>query len=370
MLVLISSLIALIAAEVVYRLFLGNEHQYSVSPTSNQYNFYQFDPKLGWANTPGASGTYRRSEFSYRISINNYGMRQSPVDKKKATAKYRIAVLGDSFVWGIGINDEHRLTEILERMLPYVEVLNFGTSGYSPVQYFLMLDDVIEFQPDLVVIVFCLGNDFIDNVLYQRYRYYKPYAVVDKNGKLKIKGYPLPNIKKFGFKNTSYFLGSALLGQLRNEYLLNNLIQKGLIGFTNNILHIDDANLSPLQRKLKSKAIRINEALLRAIHNTLEENNVPLIVASAPTKREYNKNRKYGHQGYYPSVELELQRSANKLGIAFIPNVYKLNGKDFWVKDGHWNPLGHKKMAASIANFIIDKRYLTANYTHLKTDRW
>jgi len=78
------------------------------------------------------TGTYKREEFEYTISINRYGMRQHPVSTKRKAGDYSIAVLGDSFVWGIGVADEDRFTEFLERELPGTEVLNFGVSGYGP----------------------------------------------------------------------------------------------------------------------------------------------------------------------------------------------------------------------------------------------
>ncbi|HEY6131684.1 MAG TPA: SGNH/GDSL hydrolase family protein, partial [Halioglobus sp.] len=353
-LILTSSLVALMIAEFVYRLFFVGQHQYSVAPTGNQYEFYQFDSTLGWANTPGATGIYQRGEFSYRVSINEHGMRQNKVNPGKTPSTFRIAVLGDSFVWGIGINDEQRLTEQLQGMLPNTEVLNFGTAGYSPVQYLLMMDKVIEFQPDLVVIVFCLGNDFIDNVLAQRYRYYKPYAELDVNGGLVLKGYPIPDVRRFGFKQTQRIFGSLLLAEISNSYRVSNLKQEGLIGISNKLLHTSNRLLTPEQRRVKSKGIRINEAILEKIRDVLDEHGIPLIITSAPTKREYNKHRKYGHEGYYPAAENLLLRSTNKLGIVSISNIYNLDGRDFWVKDEHWNASGHKKMAASLAKLITD----------------
>jgi len=33
--------------------------------TPNQYAFYRFDPRLGWANEPNSVGIYKRREFEY-----------------------------------------------------------------------------------------------------------------------------------------------------------------------------------------------------------------------------------------------------------------------------------------------------------------
>lgn len=185
---------------------------------------------------------------------------------------------------------------------------------------------------------------------------------MSKSRHLLIEGYPLPNIKKFGFEKVVTFFGSKLLGELRNQYLLTNLEQKGLIGFSEELLYMEDNDLSYTQTKLKTEAIRINEAILSNISETLKKNNIRFIVSSAPTKREYSKQRN-GHDGYYLSVERALQQSTSNLGIAFIPNVQKLNGFDFWIKDGHWNPSGHRKMALSISGYLLDNSYLPANRT-------
>lgn len=60
--------------------------------------------------------------------------------------------------------------------------MNFGVSGYAPIQYFLTIDRVIRFSPALVIIAICLDNDFVDNVFYERYGYYEPYALLSESG--------------------------------------------------------------------------------------------------------------------------------------------------------------------------------------------
>ena len=98
--VVFSSLIAIATCELVYRFITQDANVYSVAPTPDQYDFYRYDSRLGWANKPGVSGIFKRTEFSYRISLNDLGMRQKAVSKEKAAGTFRIVALGDSFLWG------------------------------------------------------------------------------------------------------------------------------------------------------------------------------------------------------------------------------------------------------------------------------
>ena len=46
--------------------------------------------------------------------------------------------MGDSFVWGWGVADQERFTQILEAAYPQKsETLNYGISGHGPTQYLL-----------------------------------------------------------------------------------------------------------------------------------------------------------------------------------------------------------------------------------------
>ncbi len=358
-LLLLSCILSLIVSELSYRLVvdgsIDKNSLYSVSTTGNQYNFYQFDPLLGWSNKPDVWGIYKRDEFAYKVSINSYGMRQKSISKIKKKGIYRIAILGDSFVWGIGVDNDHRVTESLERILPRTEVLNFGVSGYSPIQYLLMIDSVIAFQPNLIIMIFCLGNDYEDNVYFERYGHYKPYAILENN-ELRIEGYPLPNVKKYVVGTRKSIYGSRFLADLQNAIVKLFIKQKGLIGFNNELIFKDSNHLTKTEIELKMKAISINEILISKIYKILKNNSIGFIVADAPTKREYydplnNENR------VFRSIEIELEKTCNRIGVQFIPNISSLDGHDFWEKDQHWNYEGNRKIAFNIKSYLLNTEY-------------
>ena len=100
--------------------------------------------------------------------MNSAGFRDVERKLDKAAGTYRIAVLGDSFVDATNVPENAGFVPQIERALGadcggrHFEVLNFGVSGYGTGQEFLLLDRVLAYKPDLIVIAFYNGNDVSD----------------------------------------------------------------------------------------------------------------------------------------------------------------------------------------------------------------
>ncbi|HEV8268258.1 MAG TPA: SGNH/GDSL hydrolase family protein [Thermoanaerobaculia bacterium] len=160
-----STLAGLFAVEGALRLFWPQPLLEVHRVTGGDSAFTTLDPELGWRNRPGASGETDAAGTTVRVAINAAGFR----DVERATAKVagtsRIAVLGDSFVFGSGVVEEARMTNLLEaRLGGRAEVLNFGVPGYGTDQEWLLLKrDVVRYRPDIVVLVFYV-NDLAENV--------------------------------------------------------------------------------------------------------------------------------------------------------------------------------------------------------------
>jgi lysophospholipase L1-like esterase len=355
--------ISLILCEIVIRVI--ESKKYSQIATGSQYAFYQFDEVLGWSNAPLTRGVFKRDEYEIKVNINSYGMRDKEITKNPPRDTFRVAFLGDSHVWGFGVSDEQRFTDIVGS-LPGIESLNFGVSGYAPVQYLLMIDKVISFKPSLVVIAMC-GNDYTDNVHYQRYGYYKPYYVLNNN-QIELKGYPLKNVKKFGSAITN-----SLTNRIRTIALLKSCInnirslalfkthvkngvtasgQQGLINFKD-IYSYSTPNEN--DRKTFDTAVLINNKILEQIKMKLDAAGIPLAIVTSPSKFEYNPKGTFGNITTSHLLSTLLRTETEKMHVDFIDTVPLLNGNDFWVHDGHWNLQGHRKMASAIKDYL--KKY-------------
>jgi len=120
-------------------------------------------PVLGWTHVPGASTVWTKEGHGL-VNINQAGYRDYERTLTPPPDTYRIAIFGDSQTAGFQVNLEETYGAILEKTLRnsgrQVEVLNFGVSGYSPVQEWLLFREVgVNYHPDLVIFASFLDND-------------------------------------------------------------------------------------------------------------------------------------------------------------------------------------------------------------------
>jgi hypothetical protein len=116
------------------------------------------DDLLGWT-----VGRDRRSAdglaFSSREGIRSGQPGLALADR---LARYRIAIVGDSFTFGLEVSYEDSWGHRLERSLgPNVQVLNFGVDGYGVDQAYLRYRrDVLSWRPDVVIFGF-INHDLL-----------------------------------------------------------------------------------------------------------------------------------------------------------------------------------------------------------------
>jgi len=124
---------------------------------------------------PSSSAHHTAPCFSVTYRSNAYGARDR--ERSVSAAGPRAVVLGDSFIEGYAVDEDRRLSNLLERDLGY-EMLNFGSVDFGPLQYAILYERLARrFEHDLVIVGVLPSNDFLDNDLefYRPWRHFRPF---------------------------------------------------------------------------------------------------------------------------------------------------------------------------------------------------
>ena len=107
---------------------------------------------------------YETPEFHYTVDTNSLGFRDREFSIEADPSVIRIAVLGDSFTYGWGVDEKESWPRILEDMLNQkgypVVVLNLAKPGYFPFMYASYAKHYLPLiKPDIVLIGLLQGDD-------------------------------------------------------------------------------------------------------------------------------------------------------------------------------------------------------------------
>ena len=129
----------------------------------------RYDPVVGWSLVPDASLVTDVTERGIhpRIDINHLGLRDRNIALRKPSGRHRILVVGDSVVFGSGLNAGERFSDLLASALAdQAEVINAGVPGWGNDQELLYYETFLRrLQPDVVVLTFTGNNDVVNNAL-------------------------------------------------------------------------------------------------------------------------------------------------------------------------------------------------------------
>lgn len=243
-----------------------------------------------------------------KVTTNRYGMREREYAIPKKPGTVRIVLLGDSFVFGLGVAADDRmgvfLEEELEARSPFtgeIEVLHFGVPSWNFFNEAAFLRrQLSELQPDLVL-HFSLPNDIEDG------------AGTRGNGLL---GRFIPRRRE------------------RADSVLNAGFPKSALGFSSAGYVRHGIDYEGRQRYAESVA------LLRHLHDTLE--------TSGAGYRLF-----LHYRNLLRPVWQHLGRHMPDGSVFYIGKGFG-NNKDYWVADHdhHWNRAGHLRMSHALYEVI------------------
>ncbi len=373
-LMVISVLIVLFVCEVIMRIFYGIPPTEITHFSLSKSKYYQRDDELGWVPRKNIRGVLnKKGSFSTTFQTNSRGLRDKEYKLNKPDGVKRIVVLGDSFTWGFGVNDDIIYTERLESILPNTEVINLGVTAYNlrkEINY--LRYEGIKYHPDIVIVGFCL-NDIWGAKKKKKER-------LDSNANVGIEMISKQSKTKNGFFTLRMYFKkyiiqkSALCTFIRdrtntNKSLVKTLaymgIKQSLTGFTEL-----DSNLIPALREYPNSLVESWEATkseLLQLKRLTADLGIRLIIAVVPSVQSI-QDKTFKHTiafSVFETKDFDLDKpyrllkefAADENIEAVIPisdfrQMHKEGRMLYLKRDMHFNAAGHELFASAIADYL------------------
>lgn len=269
------AVLLLLGVEVGLRA-LGFEFEAIKRPGLTDRGVWVYDGTKGWFHQPHASGHSSLGGPDLGIiQINSLGLRDREFTLVKPDGVKRVLVFGDSFVFGVGVDQGHvfstRLGELLDASSAQrFEVINMGVSGYSTDQEYLLFRELGKaLDPDLVILVVCYNDHFGNSTDFIYFKYYKPYFAVDEHGHLKLEDAEVPRLTRW--QRAKLWLGqeSQLWNSMRNRRSDVPAVQ-GVLDFFQ----------IAVPRRSADRGVALTAAIIREFEREAREQGVAVLVTT------------------------------------------------------------------------------------------
>lgn len=294
--------------------------------------------------------------------------------------KLRMLILGDSFI----VKQTSLYRRLLDELTPYgVAVLNLAQSGYGPFEYHLSIKTCKkEFNPDIVLLSYYVGNDFTETKLGQG-------NYTSKKGKIKnflkayiTKIYTYCYLREkinlifpytFNYKEMEKVSGPIITNDAKNRKISPYLLEAGL--------KVPNYHLNNLliQDKDDIKIWDVIKKLITEINIYSRKKNAELLIVIFPSSLQINKS----HFGFFKSIgfnmdektlttkkpQILLKELCSNLNIKcldLLPYFKALNEDLYRANDTHLNEKGNLLAEKIIFDFLTKNTKIGELKTSLK----
>lgn len=350
-------LIALVAAEITVRLVhdprpLELEEQRRVFPTYYplaEAGLFSRDRDDGvrYRLTPGFEMELR--DNLYRI--NSLGFRGPEPDSWAHPETRRVLLLGDSYAFGLGVDQEATLAAQLETRIEKscrsAAVLNLGVPGYHTGQELALAEGIgFDLEPDLVVLLFYANDETTEAFQYD------PFTRVLYGDAL-----PLPyGLKGPLARSAAYrWLARARVGQMRSR-----------------------GDFEPLG----DRHWPVTRSRLESLFQVCADHDVPLVLANLPMllSSEMLQRRDWaGHRNYDRVAELAETHEIPWVDLRSALLAERRSPEEPFFerlvisvdppRDHHLNPAGYAIVADAVAETLISGDLLACPQNSRSQDR-
>jgi lysophospholipase L1-like esterase len=317
--------------------------------------FYANHPRLGFTMNPEFRGRFRHSEFDTQVRISSLGIRDREFGAKPAGVR-RVLILGDSYTFGWGVEETQRFGNRLEELLQVAspgrwQVVSAGINAYATRDELAWLDEYgWKLEPDLVVLEFCMGNDFdgnvgpgfhVENGFLVGNHSTRPQAVAPTSMVERVKIWVRDHSELFVF-----------LRELRNDW------RAGLTPREKRRRQLVHAN------DLVDEGFAPTARIVGALNDDATRHHVPWVLMVVPMRHQVYGTRDVDRAVIdYPNGRLRALGAG--LGVptldllpAFRERVARKPARLYFDRDPHWTREGHQAAAEILLGFLRERALL------------
>jgi carbamoyltransferase len=314
----------------------------------------EYHPIIGYRFIPGIKARVNSLDGGYLIQTNDSGFRcRHNFEKAKNPGIRRILLFGDSFTAGDGVSNDKRYGDILEDIIPNLEVYNFGLPATGTDQQYLAYKEyALDIEHDLLIIAIFLEN--IRRVIshYRNFKnekdelacYAKPYFEIN-NGKLLLKNVPLPR-SPIDVSTLSASEKASIYSSSSHTIMVKLASEFGLKGFLQKYFRYQP---SPEYNSPQNSAW----ILLRAILEQWINNHPKPVLLLAIPQDQYIRG--LANPSPYRARFDELALRTKCTFHDPLPELIKYplaEREAFRLSDYHYSSRGHSALAASVAPIV------------------
>ncbi|MBA5867361.1 MAG: hypothetical protein GDA67_11785 [Nitrospira sp. CR1.3] len=303
--------------------------------------WYRPSENFGHELVPGFEGF---GPLNVPIKINANGFRDGEHATEKSSEVVRILGLGDSFLFGWGVQADQVFLRQLERGLHErtgrrIETINAGVPGWGLNQYYVYLQRIGRQQsPDLVVLAYFV--DDLNGPMQDRIAPNPEYQ-----GGLKYKGGALHHSRLFNFLKSLGHLVREKNRPARVGYLHDLDLRRDEWSRRANYL------MGPGNEGEQKVYTELLAGHLKRLKETTADLKAKLVVMLIPDISQL-------HHPEVQHINQVLQNICEDLAVPFIDMTSTFEQSDdpgrfyLWPRDPHTNQEGHAEMAKALQNII------------------
>lgn len=323
---------------------------------------------------PNEPYEYKKEGYS-KGRFNSQGYLDYERSLIKPDDVFRIAVVGDSITEGLQVPLEKTFCRLVEKELnkrydQEFEVMNFGVAGYATGdEYILLKEEIMDYAPDMVVLVFFSINDVVGN--YSRLDQVKRrfYFDIDEHGNLVL--------------DESYYNKylNSLEGRIRILLDGRSRIFRGLLALYRDLVVYKDQDVAVGSAETPSLlfndelsddykfAWKITEELLFEIKRYVESRNARFLLVSIPHGVQFLALEEWSRlrpRSSRDRPEQILRQISNRKRIdyldllpLFLTNNKEFNETPYFQLSGHYahlNEIGHKWTSKALCRYIYESQ--------------